>query len=73
METDTNFAIDGKMYSPRDFEYFEVPGVQELSGTLLFVQVGPAVVTVCARCRWKCVRVLRDHSLGWGWDPYHQA
>ena len=33
------------MYSRRGFENFEVPGVQERSGYLLFVQVGRGVVT----------------------------
>lgn len=39
-------GINGKMHSRGGLEDFEVPGVQECSGTLLFVQVGHGVVTV---------------------------
>jgi len=34
------------MHSRGGFEDFEVPGVQECSGTLLFVEVGRGIVTV---------------------------
>ena len=50
------------MHSHRRFEDFEVPGVQECSSTLLFVQVGRGVMTVEIGGTG---RILHEHSVCW--------
>jgi len=61
-----------RMYSRRGPEHFEVPGVQERSGTLLFVQVGRGVVMGCTRHSG----ARKDSSRTFVWlgpGPYHQV
>ena len=45
-QRDTDLDIGGKMYSRRGFEGIEVPGLQERSGPLLFVQVGRGIMSL---------------------------